>query len=60
MDKESSHPQAEVTNEGSDAVVKGNVTVSGSLPNMLLLDSKKKKPLLHKFGNLLKKKGNPK
>ena len=60
VDKESSHPQDEVTNERSDAVVKGNVTASGSSPNKLLLDSKKKKPLLRKFGNLLKKKGNPK
>ena len=60
MDKESSHTQAEVTNEGSYAVVKGNVTASGSSPNKLLLDSKKKKPLLRKFGNLLKKKVNPK
>ena len=60
VDKESSHPQAEVTNEGSDAIVKGNVTTCGPLPNKFLLDSMKKKPLLRKFGNLLKKKGNPK
>lgn len=60
VDKESSPPEAEVTNGESDIVENGNVTKPGSSPNKQSLDHKKKKPLLRKFGSLLKKKGNPK